>query len=143
MGLLTQNESKKYLGMDGLAAGEKNVESSINWAQLRQWLNQDLEWDEALLDLKKTCGREIKNSTKEDFINLQLEELKGIATKRGYKTLEDFKNLSPSELNTPVIAKFCALEASGKGLGWSMPTWGYAAIVGGVLLFGWLIFRKK
>ena len=133
MGQLTQNESKNYLGMEGLGAGEKKTltsDTGINWTNVRNKLTVALtkagpSYEKVVTgDWGKICNN--PSITLSECIDSWMAAAKGLGAKNEAEAMsEQFLTDHQSEL-----WRFCPKkESETEGSGWSMPTWGYFAIV--------------
>ena len=159
MGQLTQNESKDYLGMEGLGKATKttlpdSTTPQINWVNVRNKLRVNVasDWKSISQDIQKSCGVGA-TATMDEVVEAWI----ATAEHAGAKTEDDAISGAFFKYDSKVQDYFASLickkavptpptdsgTKSTQDSGWSMPTWGYFAIAGGVVLFGWLIFRKK
>ena len=86
-------------------------------------------------DISKVTDAEVMAIASDIVKNISALDLIQLADNKSnvFKTFADKLGVKVCELG----------KSKAPGSGWTMPTWGYAAIVGGVLLFGWIVFRKK
>ena len=129
MPLVYDNEQQRYVPqMGNIVDAGANYASGVARSQLQAMCPGT--------DISAVTDAEIMTLASDIVKNLTAVDLIQLADNKS-NVFKEFAN----KLGTKVCEFSKAKTAQGSG--WSMPTWGYAAIVGGVLLFGWLIFRNK